>query len=323
MSQRLFPILKMLSNGKFHSGDELGAALGVSRAAIWKSIQKLTKFGLHVHSVRGKGYRLTQPLELLNQQKLLEELGQTQIDKIEEIELLLSIDSTNSHAMRRIQKEPIDLSQGKVLICLAEQQTGGKGRRGREWISPLGHNMYLSIAREFESGAVGLEGLSLVVGLALIRALKKSGIDGLSVKWPNDVLWGNRKLAGILLEMTGDVTGTCRVVIGLGLNIQVEAETMRGIDQPWVDVSSILSSLPGRNQLISCVINDLLLVLDEFEARGFESFMQEWDAVDAIKGCQVELLRSLKAESNNIVGIASGVNESGALLLTTPNGVLP
>jgi BirA family biotin operon repressor/biotin-[acetyl-CoA-carboxylase] ligase len=318
---QLLPLLQLLSDGKFHSGDELGKSLGVSRAAVWKSSKKITELGLDLHSVKGKGYRLNNALQLLNNEALLAGLADFQKEKIVELELLSSVDSTNSHAMRRIQNDNLDLAKGKVLVCLAEQQASGKGRRGREWVSPFGRNMYLSLVREFDSGAVGLEGLSLVVGLALVRALESVGIAGLGLKWPNDVLWQGRKLAGILLEMSGDVTGACQVVIGVGLNIHMDVEERLDIGQPWVDLKSIESSLPERNSLIARVIEELLVALDQFEENGFADFMQEWEKVDVLKGFQVELRRSLLSEVPEDAGVAKGVDAKGALLIQTDSGL--
>lgn len=320
MSLQLLPLLQILSDGKFHSGDDLGQLFDVSRTTIWKLSKKIAGLGLDIHSVRGKGYRLRRPLELLDREKLLAELTSGQRAKVAELELLTVVDSTNSHAMRRIQKGSFELAGAKVLVFLAEQQTAGKGRRGKEWVSPFGSNMYLSVVREFESGAVGLEGLSLVVGLVLVRALAKLGVAGLGVKWPNDLLWNEKKLAGILLEMTGDLTGACQVVVGIGLNIQSDEAGMESVDQPWVDLSRVQHFQSGRNQLVGQVISELLTALDEFEDKGFAGFKQEWEKTDVLAGVQVELKRSASQEQG-VIGEAVGVDGSGALLIKTAEGL--
>ena len=317
MAKYLLPLLRELADGAFHSGDELGRSLGVSRASIWKLSKKVSALGLELHSVRGKGYRLDQRLDLLDRKVLLGGLSASQREKISELELKLTVDSTNTYALRRAQKGELDLANGRAFVCLAEQQTAGKGRRGREWLSPFGSNVCLTMVREFELGAAGLEGLSLVVGLALVRALRQIGALDLGVKWPNDVLWKNKKLAGILLEMTGDVSGVCQVVIGIGLNVRVDPLGMDGVNQPWTDLSNICPSLPSRSHLVVRVLGELMGVLTEFEECGFAGFMDEWNERDALKGLPVDLISS----SGSIRGVASGVNSSGALLLATSDGL--
>src|SRR5690606_4227607 len=224
-------------DGRFHTGDELGLRFGVTRAAIWKAVRKVSGSGLEVHSVRGKGYRLSEALTLLDAQQIRQQLSQNSRSAIHELELLSCVDSTNAHALRRIQAGSLDLPPAGTYVCLAEMQTAGKGRRGREWVSPFGHNLYLTLVREFDSGASGLDGLSLVAGISLVKALQTWGFTGLALKWPNDLLWQGHKLGGILIEITGDVTGTCQVVIGMGLNLKQNPATMTAVDQPWATLS--------------------------------------------------------------------------------------
>lgn len=316
----LLPLLQILSDGKFHSGDEIGKALGVSRAAIWKTLQNARKTGVDIHSVRGKGYRLNQKLELIDRASLLKEINGKKISSLQHLDILLSVDSTNNLVLRKLQEASLILEPGKVYICLAEQQTAGKGRRGRQWLSPFGCNMYFSLVKEFDSGAVGLEGLSLVVAIAVIRALGKCGINGLTVKWPNDVLWQNRKLGGILLEMTGDVAGICQVVIGIGLNINASSEQMQELDQPWVNVETIAGAPVGRNRIIGQVIGQLLEILQQFEKKGFAGFREEWERLDAFRDCQIEVSNA-GGDQQRISGISRGVADNGALLLETEQGM--
>lgn len=314
-----WPLLEILADGRFHSGDELGRALGVSRAAIWKAVRGLQALNLDVHSVKGKGHRLAAPLELLRRDAVLAELDAAARTALQDLEILLDVDSTNSHLMRRAQEGA--LAPGLARACLAEQQSAGRGRRGRRWVSPFGRNMYLSLLRQFTTGAVGLEGLSLVVAVALVRALREAGVEGLALKWPNDVLWGRRKLAGILLEMSGDVTGDCQVVIGIGLNIDSDPGAMTEVEQPWADLRAVAPALPGRNRLVGLVLKQLLAALREFETGGFAAFRDEWEALDAYRGLPVDVRQGAAGEGGSTSGVALGVDAQGALRLDTGNGV--
>lgn len=205
----LYPLIKLLSDGQFYSGEYLGEQLQISRAAVWKKIRKLEDFGLVCHSVRGKGYRLEEGLQLLDAARLAQivdgELGSHNL----EIDLHAQVDSTNDLALDAARG-----TQSSGYVCLAEQQLSGRGRLGRRWVSPFARNIYLSMLWRFPAGAGSLEGLSLAIGVAVARALEKSSLQGLSLKWPNDVLLNGEKLAGILLEMHGDSAGQCSVVRG-------------------------------------------------------------------------------------------------------------
>ncbi len=313
-------LLKLLADGKFHSGETLAASLNVSRTAIWKMIPRLRDLGLELHSVKGKGYRLLEALDLLDEDRVRHFLAAGVRRKLGRLEIFPSIPSTSSYLMERVQEGSIDLGEGKVAVCLAEQQSSGRGRRGRLWVSPFGHNLYLTIAREFNHGISELEGLSLVVGLSLIRVLKRNGFDELAIKWPNDVLWRGKKLAGILLEISGDPTGLTQVLIGLGLNVKVPSKDMREVDQAWTDLFSIKPNLPERNKLAAEIISEITGTIADFEKLGFGSFRQEWDTLDALKHQQV-VLRTSVHTSTAVQGIVRGVDEHGALLLETVSGL--
>jgi BirA family biotin operon repressor/biotin-[acetyl-CoA-carboxylase] ligase len=309
-------LIAALADGRFHTGDALGAQFGVSKAAIWKAIRKLAEHQLDVHSVRGKGYRLSEPLCLLSAPQILARLPQSRREQLSDIELLHSVDSTNSHALRRVQAGTLDLAAGRCWACLAESQTAGKGRRGREWVSPFGHNLYLSVVREFNNGATALDGLSLVVGLAVVTALVDLGYSGLQLKWPNDVLLDGRKLAGILLEVSGDVTGLCHVVIGVGLNLRSNNSAMATVEQPWAALDQAGFQRAKRNELVGTILNKLLTALQMFEHSGFAPFMAKWQEFDCTYGRDIALLTAAGA----VHGTGLGVNEGGALLLQTADG---
>ena len=305
-------LLQLLSDGEFHSGEELGELLDVSRTAVWKHLKKLEPLGLPLTSVKGRGYRLEGGLELLDAGKINAALSPAVRRLPVELDIHSVIDSTNTRALARAAA-----GDAKGYICLAEQQIAGKGRRGRHWISPFGKNIYLSVTWGFDGGAAVLEGLSLAVSVAVVRALREldaatgsGALDDIRLKWPNDVLWRGRKLAGILLEMTGDVSSYCQVVTGIGINVAMPATAAETIDQAWVDMDTILGRC-SRNQLVAALLNHLLPLLDDFPIRGFDRLRHEWEALDAHRGCEVEL--GLAAES--VVGVACGVTATGGLRL--------
>jgi BirA family biotin operon repressor/biotin-[acetyl-CoA-carboxylase] ligase len=298
-------LLRLLSDGRFHSGQSLGAALGVSRAAVWKQLRVLKERGIRTHAVRGKGYRLAEPLELLDRASIMRALDARSRALLRDFELHSEIDSTNRHLMRRLSKAP---ATGHV--CLAECQHEGRGRRGRQWVSPLGRNIYLSVLWHFSQGAARLAGLSLAVAVAVLRALREAGVDGVGVKWPNDIVWQRHKLAGILLEMSGESDGPCHVVVGVGLNVRMPPTCAGEIDQAWVDLGTIRADI-RRNHVAGMLIRQLLLALDAFEKEGLAPFRDEWLAADALAGSPVVL----QFPSTEVQGIACGVDEIGSLLL--------
>lgn len=295
-------ILKLLSDGDFHSGKVLGELLGVSRTAVWKHLQKLEAYGVPLESVKGKGYRLPGGLELLDAERISTSLGSAARAGLSELQLCESVDSTNRLAMMRAQQ-----GAAHGYVCLAEHQSDGRGRRGRQWASPYGQSIYLSAVAEFDGGAAVLEGLSLAVGVSLVRALRRAGAEGVGLKWPNDVLADGRKLAGILLEMSGDVAGVCQVVVGIGLNVNVAAGAA-DIDQPWVDVAELVPGV-SRNELVGFILDELLPMLLSYPQSGFAAHRDEWEALHVYQGLDVEL--STVAQVTR--GTALGVTSTGAL----------
>lgn len=301
-------ILKTLADGKYHSGTTLGLQLGVSRAAIGKAIQKLSQnYSLDVFAVKGKGYRLQQSLELLDETHLRQKLSNTTTKQLSQLEIFFDIDSTN----RYLNEKSIDgAASGYVVI--AEQQTQGVGRQGRPWISPFGSNLYLSLLWRFQCGAAQLGCLSLYVAVAIVRALKKLGAKEVGVKWPNDIYYQGKKLAGILLEMRGELSGPSAVVIGIGLNICMPHSNndAQGIDQPWVDLETILSQKVERNNFIALVIDSLFDVLNEMPEQQ-NRLLEEWQQLDVLKDKNIEVHLADKT----IKGKGLGINRDGALLV--------
>ena len=302
-------LLAALADGEFHSGDELGGVLGVSRTAVWKQLKKVEELGLPLNSIKGKGYCIEGGLDLLSAPVITEGIASDVSALISHLDVRGVIASTNAVAMEKAV-------QGITgYICTAEQQTAGRGRRGRVWASPYASNLYLSVVWEFGGGAASLEGLSLAVGVAVVDALEKSGLSGAELKWPNDVLYQGRKLAGVLLEMTGDPAGRCHVVIGIGLNVSMPASIY--IDQPWIDVRSISEPAANRNQLLIAILNELMLLLSTFEGQGFSAHQDRWQALDAFAGAEV----AMSLANDTIVGKAVGVDTTGAIMIETSAGM--
>lgn len=299
-------LLEILADGDFHSGEELGELLGVSRAAVWKQLQKIEdELVLAFESVKGRGYRLVDGIELLDLARIRNGIpGGLSYS----LHIVRQVDSTNRLAAELARKG---------VVVLAEQQSAGKGRRGRHWVSPFARNIYCSIMWEFDSGAGALEGLSLAVGVAVVRALRAICVSDVVLKWPNDVLHDHRKLGGILLEMRGDVSGRCQVVIGVGINVAMAGLAgLESIDQPWTDVNTAAGKCVSRNELASNLIASVLSALNEFEVGGFARFHSEWAMLDCTNGWPV----AIHVGEQVFHGVAAGVDAGGALAVDTDLG---
>jgi len=306
-------LLRMLADGEYHSGQDLALALGVSRTAVWKQLNRLGELGLQIDSVRGRGYRVPGGVDLLCAEAVRAGLRPPAAALLSRLEILDDADSTNAHAMRLLEQ-----GVGAGLVCTAERQTAGRGRRGREWVSPYARNLYLSLVWEFNQGAAALEGMSLAVGVAVARALAACDLPAVRLKWPNDILFDGAKLGGILLEMAGDAAGACQVVVGVGLNVAMPATAAEAIDQAWTDIATITGGQhPGRNTLLAALLNELLPLVAGFEAQGFRPWREAWQALDAYADAPVVL----HTGSQRIAGTARGVDERGALQLETVTGI--
>lgn len=295
----MLKLLALLQDGRFHSGEALGAVLGVSRAAVWKQLQELqSTTGLVVHKIRGRGYRLASPVVLLDSDRLLDSSGGWAPWVLE------AVDSTNAEAFRRLESgvEP-------PFFVVAERQTAGRGRRGRQWVSPFAENIYYSLLVRVEGGAGQLDGLSLIIGLAVLAALRDQGVAGVGLKWPNDLLVSGRKIAGILLEISGDPADICHVVIGIGINVNML--NVDDIDQPWTSVRNELGKPIDRNILIGSLNGHLHHYMSGHFKYGFSGFRGEWDAAHLWQDREV----SLTAGTQSIHGRVMGVDLRGALRL--------
>lgn len=297
-------ILKSLSQGGFHSGEDLGEKLGISRAAISKHIKGIQAWGVDIFRVQGKGYQLANPMQLLNQDMI-------QAQTNNHVELIPIIDSTNQYLLDNINS----LDSGSV--CLSEYQLKGRGRRGREWISPFGTNLYLSMYWRLDAGMAAAMGLSLVVGVAIVEALEQLNLKGVKLKWPNDLYYQDRKLAGILVEMSGQAGGAANLVIGMGLNLMMTEQT-EGITQPWASLSEVAGHKDiDRNQLAITMIQTLNRALLDYEQQGMQGFVDRWNRLDNFIHRPIKLIMGQR----EITGISRGINEQGAVLLETECGI--
>lgn len=301
-------LLQVLADGKYHSGTDLGVRFGVSRAAIGKVIHKIEQSNsLSIFAVKGKGYRLEQPLDLLDESIIRQQLSKQTSEQLSQLELFFDIDSTNQY----LNNKSID-GAASGYIVLAEQQTKGVGRRGKSWISPFASNLYLSLLWRFQCGASQLGCLSLYIAVAIVRALKKAGANDIVVKWPNDIYWQDKKLAGILLEMRGELSGPSAVVIGVGLNISMPSSNTEAkeIDQPWINLETILGKSVKRNEFTALVIDALFDVLNDIPEKE-NKLLAEWQEMDMLKNQNIEVSFADKI----ISGVGVGINQDGALLV--------
>jgi len=285
------------------SGDALARDAGLTRAAMWKRIESLREGGVRIDAQAGRGYALAEPVELLEPDRIRAHLQPATAAALSSLGVAWSLDSTNSELLRRRAPE-----QG-VEVLLAEQQTGGRGRRGRQWASPIASNLYLSLSRQFSGGLARLGGLSLVVGVAVAEALRQAGYGAVGVKWPNDLLAHGRKLGGILVEGGGEHGGPVRAVIGIGVNVRMPAPIATTIDQAWTDLMGLAGALPSRNTLAAQLLDALLPALEQFDREGLASFLARYAALDVLAGRAV----TVHGTQGDEHGVADGIGDDGAL----------
>ena len=307
-----FALLRLLVDGEFHSGKTLAQRLGISRTSVSNALRGMEGYGLALYSVRGRGYCLSNPPQWLKAASIERALGEQA--RQFKIEILDSASSSNTLLLQRAAQ---GAPGGSVLAV--EWQSGGRGRMGRVWHSGLGNALTFSLLWRFEQGLSTLSGLSLAAGVALIRALRVLGITNAQLKWPNDVLGTQGKLAGILIEAQGDMLGPSAVVIGIGLNLSLPQHLLPQIDQPVTSLTDMMATqnVPERNTLLATILRELHGVLHEFSRHGFAPFKAEWESCHALHNQTTQLLLP---DGSRAVGIARGVTENGALILETAQG---
>lgn len=310
MSALTFQALRRMADGKFHSGEEVARALGRSRATLNEALKRAPELGVEVFSVPGKGYRLAAPIQFLDAAALERALAGTRIA----VEVLDETDSTSTQLLARAAA---GAASGTCLA--AEWQSAGRGRRGRTWVAALGGSLTFSLLWRFERGVGALAGLSLAVGLAVARALRSCGVERAQVKWPNDLVVDFRKLAGILIETSGEMQGPSVAVIGVGLNWRLPEDVMDLIDQAVVDVATCREPPPSRTELLAALLAELARTLEAFEREGFAPLREAWRGLHAYQGRRVQVLPGREAAYDATVVDVGG---DGALHVRTGDGRL-
>ena len=309
LSGSLTPLLMRLTDGRVHSGERLAQALGVSRAAVWKGIERLRLQGIDIEAVPRRGYRLPDPVELLEERAIRAAIAGGRLDHLRSLSLLFDVDSTNT---RLLALGPPPL--GCADVVMSELQHAGRGRRGRPWVAPFGGSIALSLNWSFTDASRASPSLSLCVGVAIVRALQRSGAAGIGLKWPNDIWFDDRKVGGILIEVRAEAGGPAHVVIGVGLNVRLSPAMRAQIEASGVKAAAVAdacSAPPSRNFIAGAIIDALLSMLADFERDGFSGFREAWTALDALRDRPAQVLMGEAV----ICGTARGVDAHGALRL--------
>jgi BirA family biotin operon repressor/biotin-[acetyl-CoA-carboxylase] ligase len=306
-------LLRLLADGRLHSGEELASAFAISRAAVWKQLQQLDEWGVGLGAQPGQGYRLATPLDLLDADAIRGALPQWSAGRLRQLEVHEELDSTSDRLLA-VQ----DLPPGQFDACLAEFQRAGRGRRGRRWLAPFASGLCLSVNWNFRDAPAALGALSLASGVAVLRALRRLGFHGLALKWPNDIVHGTKKLGGILIDLRGEAAGPAYVVVGVGLNLRLPPamkEALRADGLEATDLAEI-GRVPGRSRAAAALVSEISLALEEFGTRGMSAFADEWQGADALVGRPVRVQQG----EQTLEGLARGVDSDGALLLDAGDG---
>jgi len=295
-------LINLLSDNQWHTGGSLGDRLGVSRNAIWKQMTAIEGLGLEVERSKLKGYRLLNDIDLIDEHAVQQAVSRNVY--FESLDYLDVLGSTNDHLLSKLPNERLR------SVCIAEQQTAGRGRRGRQWLSPYGQNLYMSFLWPVLGGAQSMQGLSLAVGVVVAEVLSRAGVEGVGLKWPNDLLVDTGKVGGILIDVTGDPQGELVAVIGLGVNLTLLESQQSAISQPAQGVRAMGLDCT-RTELAVQLIEAMGALLSTYEAIGFDAYLERFMSMDRFKGAAVKML----VGGNEIFGVASGVDADGQYLI--------
>ena len=303
------PLLKLLADGELRSGEWLAESMGHTRAAVWKAVERLRALGIDIQALPRRGYRLASPIELLDAPRIENQIAAARRPHLRNLELLFEVDSTNTRLLASAAP-PL----GSADVCLSELQHAGRGRLGRRWIAPFGAGIAMSVGWSFSDMARTLPALSLGVGVAVARALARAGAVGVSLKWPNDVWFTDRKMGGVLIELRAEAQGPAHVVIGIGVNVILPPGARQRIEASGVAVAAVEDACeraPSRNLVAGAILDELLSMLLLYERQGFSAFRDAWSSLDALNGRPAQII----VGDGVMTGVARGVDADGALLL--------
>ncbi len=300
-------LLNLIKDGEFHSGEQLSSQLHVSRTAIWKSIGQLRQLGVDIESKHGLGYRLRHPLQLFDADSVHENLNEQAARHCRDIEILFETESTNQYLSELVGHSPCS---GKVV--LAEYQSQGRGRRGNQWLSPLGSGICFSLAWRADNSYASLGLLSLFVGVAVARTLTHLGVNDVGLKWPNDILVNQQKLGGILVEMQGEANGPVDMIIGVGINYDIPVALVQKVDQPVTDISRNMTTTINRNEIAAALISQLLELLATTDEQQHAALLEEWRHLD----CYKDRMANLQLPGSEVSGRIMGIDNDGCLLIS-------
>ena len=299
-------LLEIISNGNVYSGQDLAASLNVSRAAIWKSIKHLQALGLEIRAIRGKGYQLLEKFEFLSKEEIRSMMTSKSKKSCKDIGVVFKTNSTNSYLLNQLDNESI---HGSVVF--AEYQLGGRGRRNKKWISPIGSGICFSVGWRFEVMPISLGLLSLYMGIAVARSLNSLKIKEVGLKWPNDIITTGHKIGGILLDIRGESTGPLDVIVGVGINYELPKYRLISVDQPIIDVCSVSKKSFSRNMIAASLLSNVLEILHDLQTGANLNLLNEWRQFDYYIGKEATLI----LPNEKITGILKGVDEQGSLLM--------
>jgi BirA family biotin operon repressor/biotin-[acetyl-CoA-carboxylase] ligase len=303
ISPNIIKVTKLLSDLTFHDGTSIGNALNITRTAVWKVIKKLEAYQVPLTSTKGKGYQFHEPLILLDKTRIKKLLATKSV----QLEVYEEVDSTNDHVKK------ITDPKKKVTVCLAETQTQGRGRFQRHWHSPFAQNIYISLLYPFKKDISELAGLSLVIGMAICKTLEMCCQlpKPLLIKWPNDVMYDNKKLAGSLIEIQAQTHDACQVIIGIGLNVNMQVDPNKKIKKSWCSLKSSTNQSYDRNIIVATLIDQVTDYLERFAQHGLKDFLNEWRPRDYLSNKPIHL----KSHHEELRGIGQGISEHGHLLI--------
>ncbi|MDP9014304.1 MAG: biotin--[acetyl-CoA-carboxylase] ligase [Pseudomonadota bacterium] len=302
-------LLVLLADGRLHSGEWLAHELGVSRAAVWKGVERLRMRGVEVTAVPRRGYALPQAVELLAEGPIRAAIADGRAPRLRSLDLQFDVDSTNTRLLATAPPPA-----GYADVMLSELQHAGRGRRGRHWAAPFGESIALSMGWSFTDVSRANPAVTLAVGVAVARALARAGARNVGLKWPNDVWLGDRKVGGVLTELRGNAEGPAHVVIGVGINVSLAPASRVQIEASGARVAAVADACevpPSRNFVAGAIIDELLSMLVEFEEAGFAAYRTAWTGLDALRDRPAQVVMG----ENVVSGVARGVDAQGALRL--------